>query len=59
LPSAALGKAFDECIYGFAECSGHLAKRLIPVVAAEKRYRGPPAPPVMKGVVHVLSLRRK
>jgi jasmonate O-methyltransferase len=27
--------------------------------AAEKRYRGPPAPPVMKGVVHVLSLRRK
>jgi hypothetical protein len=36
-----------------------LAKRLIPVVAAEKRYRGPPAPPVMKGVVHVLSLRRK
>jgi hypothetical protein len=28
----ALGKAFAECIYGFAECPGHSAKRLIPVV---------------------------
>jgi hypothetical protein len=32
LPSTALGKAFDECIYGFVECPGHSAKRLIPVV---------------------------
>jgi hypothetical protein len=32
LPSMAFGKAFAECIYGFVECPGHSAKRLIPVV---------------------------
>jgi hypothetical protein len=32
LPSMTLGKAFAECFYGFAECFGHSAKRLFPVV---------------------------
>ena len=32
LPSAALGKAFAECISGFAECRRHSAKRGCPVV---------------------------
>jgi hypothetical protein len=27
-----LGKAFAECFWGFAECSRHSAKQLIPVV---------------------------
>ena len=33
LPSAALGKAFAECISGFVECRRHSAKRGCPVVA--------------------------
>jgi hypothetical protein len=40
LPSAALGKAFAECIYGFAEYPGHSAKRLIPVVMTRKKNGG-------------------
>jgi hypothetical protein len=32
LPSAALGKAFAECILLFAECGGRSAKNLSPVV---------------------------
>ena len=32
LPSAALGKAFAECILGFVECCRHSAKRGCPVV---------------------------
>ena len=32
LPSAALGKAFAECISGFAECRRHSANLEIPVV---------------------------
>jgi hypothetical protein len=39
LPSAALGKAFAECIYGFAECPRHSAKRLILVVHVEAKTR--------------------
>jgi hypothetical protein len=34
LPSAALGKGFAECKWGFAECPGHSAKSLFPVVVA-------------------------
>ena len=32
LPSAALGKAFAECLAGFAECPQHSAKRASAVV---------------------------
>jgi len=32
LPSAALGKAFAECLPGFAECPQHSAKRASAVV---------------------------
>jgi len=32
LPSVTLGKPFDECFCGFAECSWHSAKLLNPVV---------------------------
>ena len=32
LPSAALGKAFAECLTGFAECPRHSAKRASAVV---------------------------
>ncbi|KAL6624383.1 hypothetical protein ACP70R_031704 [Stipagrostis hirtigluma subsp. patula] len=32
LPSVTLGKAFAECILGFAECLGHSANSLSPVV---------------------------
>jgi hypothetical protein len=32
LPSATLGKGFAECNSGFAECLGHSAKPLNPVV---------------------------
>jgi hypothetical protein len=32
LPSVTLGKAFAECNEGFAECPGHSAKGLNPVV---------------------------
>jgi hypothetical protein len=38
LPSAALSKAFAECIYGFAECPGHSAKHLIPIVMTMLRF---------------------
>ena len=37
LSSAALGKAFAECIWGFAECCRHSAKRPNPVVIAALR----------------------
>jgi len=33
LPSVTLGKPFDECFCGFAECSWHSAKLLNPVVS--------------------------
>jgi len=33
-PSATLGKAFAGCFWGFAECTWHSAKLLIPVVAS-------------------------
>jgi hypothetical protein len=33
LPSVTLGKVFAECIRSFAECPGHSAKILNPVVA--------------------------
>jgi hypothetical protein len=32
LPSVTLGKGFAECNRGFAECLGHSAKPLNPVV---------------------------
>ena len=32
LPSAALGKAFAECLAGFAECPQHSAKRASAIV---------------------------
>ena len=32
LPSAALGKTFAECNWGFAKCLGHSAKSLCPLV---------------------------
>jgi hypothetical protein len=32
LPSGALGKIFAECLYVFAECSGHSANQPRPVV---------------------------
>ena len=35
LPSAALGKAFAECIAGFDECGLHSAKNQNPVVNSE------------------------
>jgi hypothetical protein len=36
LPSAALGKGFAECKWGFAECPRHSAKSLFPVVKSSK-----------------------
>jgi len=37
LPSAALGKAFAECLDGFAECPQHSAKRASAVVTSGDR----------------------
>jgi hypothetical protein len=39
LPSVTLGKAFDECFSGFAECFRHSAKQLFPVTRSTYVFR--------------------
>ena len=39
-PSVTLGKPFAECFLGFAECQGHSANLLIPVVYVPKILNG-------------------